>query len=509
MPMDNAAKQQENTPLAEWVKKISQQDMPIFDRTAREATGVAGNQSSSAAQLARVVLNDPAFTARVLRMANSALYNHGNHTISTVSRAVVILGFEAIKSICITVAALDSLTANPDKTNPYKDRVLKEIARSFHAAVQARKLAESQHLRCVEEVFIAALLHHLGEMAFWCFAEDIGRDLEQAMSRKGAISSRVEKTLLGFSFNELTQELCDEWKLGELLKSSLIQAKTKDARITHVLLGHDIAQCVEKGWSEPGVNEHLTKLAKNLKMDYAAFKELVYSGANEARDIIKNYGAEIVSQFIPLPKEFGKQDSNPASAHKPLAEELQKQPKYYDTNAQLQLKIMREVSDLMAHKFDINLVLETILEGVYRAVGLDRVMFSLLNPRRTELKPKHAFGWQVVDKHKFAFTVTLPTQNQMQDPTQDWLSLSLLKKTPLWVKDIQEPQYAKGMTKTLESLCGGSPFFLFPVVAKNEAIGLFYADRHASGRELSQELYESFEHFCRQANLAFVLATQK
>lgn len=509
MPLENEAKQEENTLLTEWVKKISQQDMPIFDRTAREAAGVAGNQSSSAVQLARVVLNDPAFTARVLRMANSALYNHGNHTINTVSRAVVMLGFEAIKSICITVAALDSLTANSHQSNRYKDKVLKEIARSFHAAVQARKLAESQNLRCVEEVFIAALLYHLGEMAFWCFAEDIGQDLEQAMARKGVVSSRAEKSILGFSFNELTQELCDEWKLGELLKSSLTQAKhkTKDGRIAHVLLGHDIAQWVEKGWSEPGVTEHLAKVAKNLNMDYAVFKELVYSGAKEARDVIKNYGAEIVSQYIPLPKELSNQETIPTSAHKSGAEEPQKQPKYYETNAQLQLKIMREVSDLMERKFDINLVLETILEGVYRAVGLDRVMFSLLNPRRTELKPKHAFGWQAVDKHKFAFAVTL--QGHGQDPAQDWLSGSLLKKTPLWVRDVKEPKYAKGMTKALESLCGGSPFFLFPVVAKNEAIGLFYADRHASGRELNQELYESFEHFCRQANLAFVLATQK
>ncbi len=96
-------------PLAGWVAKLSEEEMPIFAQTVSEINRILGKEEYSSLALARVILQDPSMTAKVLKLANSAFYNPGNTAISTISRAVVVLGFNAVQAICISIAVIESL----------------------------------------------------------------------------------------------------------------------------------------------------------------------------------------------------------------------------------------------------------------------------------------------------------------------------------------------------------------------------------------------------------------
>ncbi|MAT65070.1 MAG: GAF domain-containing protein, partial [Gammaproteobacteria bacterium] len=139
--------------LTEWVDVLSQQGMPIFTHTLRSISGMAADRQSSASELANVILQDAAMTAKLLRIANSPYYNTQAKSISTVSRAVVLLGFDAVRGLALSIAVVESAARGANKA-----RLAADMARAFHAAVQARAFAQQRRDRSPEEVFIATLL---------------------------------------------------------------------------------------------------------------------------------------------------------------------------------------------------------------------------------------------------------------------------------------------------------------------------------------------------------------
>ncbi len=108
--------------------------------------------------LARVILEDPALTAQVLKVANSTFYNLGGRRITTVSRAFVILGFDNIRRLVLGLR-LSGLLALLPEHHIYRRLWRHSLATAFF----------SRDLACLaggaegEAVFIAGLLHDIGK----------------------------------------------------------------------------------------------------------------------------------------------------------------------------------------------------------------------------------------------------------------------------------------------------------------------------------------------------------
>ena len=115
--------------LAQWVRRINDMEMPALAGVIRELNQLTEDENSDAEQLAQVILKDVSITSQVLRVANSVQYNPTAKPISTISRAAIFIGFTEIKSICLSVAVIDTLL----KKNP-RNHLMELIARSFHAA---------------------------------------------------------------------------------------------------------------------------------------------------------------------------------------------------------------------------------------------------------------------------------------------------------------------------------------------------------------------------------------
>ncbi len=123
--------------LDNWIERISENELPISKYTVNAINDVVSKDATSTSDLSRIILRDANLTARVLRLANSATYNVTGSTISTVSRAIVYLGFNLVRDISMSLAIIDGLLSGKAK-----EHALKLMAQSFHAAVQARDFAE-------------------------------------------------------------------------------------------------------------------------------------------------------------------------------------------------------------------------------------------------------------------------------------------------------------------------------------------------------------------------------
>lgn len=102
--------------LGQWIKRVAELEMPIFGRTLESVLSVAHNEDSTVSELARVVLQDSAMTARVLKLVNSSLYNPTSEPISTISRAILMLGFDNARDWSLSVALIDSFVKGPQRT---------------------------------------------------------------------------------------------------------------------------------------------------------------------------------------------------------------------------------------------------------------------------------------------------------------------------------------------------------------------------------------------------------
>src|SRR5208337_426860 len=143
----------------------------------------------------------------------SMYYNPYSKRINTVSRAVLKLGFNAIREICLTISLIEAALSSR-----HKGKVALEVARAFHAAVQARTIAIRRGLPQPEEVFIAALLTRIGHIAFWCFAGEVGDRLDSEVLNTES-EEQAEINVLGFGLRRLTLRLSQEWKLSDLLEA--------------------------------------------------------------------------------------------------------------------------------------------------------------------------------------------------------------------------------------------------------------------------------------------------
>ena len=171
--------------LNAWLDRIRDQELPIFGKTAERIRDLTDSEKSAVSELADAILCDQGMTAKLLRIANSVIFNTSGTQVTTVSRAIVMLGFDMVRQIALSVAFVDAFLRGR-----VRERVQREMARAFHAAVQARWLAARRHDAQPEEVFIAALLYRFGDLAFWCFAGTTGDEITTAVGN-------VEATVYG------------------------------------------------------------------------------------------------------------------------------------------------------------------------------------------------------------------------------------------------------------------------------------------------------------------------
>ncbi|SPF35613.1 putative signal transduction protein [Syntrophobacter sp. SbD1] len=500
-----------------WVTRLVQANMPIFTRTVERVAAMANNEESSLSELAWSILEDPALTTQVLKLANSIYYNPYSKRINTVSRAVMRLGSDTVKEICLTISLIETVLSSR-----HKEKVALEIARAFHAAVQAKKMAIRLDLAEPEEVFIAALLTRIGNIAFWCFAGEAGDRLESAMLYAER-EDKAEMEVLGFKLERLTLRLSHEWKLSDLLERALQNKNGTDPLVHSVRLGYAVAQASEKGWDCPQIIEIIKEAGDFLSLSEKETTKTLHESARDAAEITESCGAKSISRLVPRPAEVSPQlpvqtieikptakitesceakksgllIPRPVEATSPLPGQIAgDRQKYPKPDPGVQLCSLRDLSTLVASgRGDVNMVLSIVLEGIYRGIGMDRVMFSLLTPDRQHLKGKYGLGW--TDDGYVESFITSANSGML-----NIFGFLLNNRKPIWVPQKPDNFIKPLLTEELSKLTGGGPFFAMPIAIKTVAIGIICADRSLSGLELDEESFESFAFFGQQANMS-------
>jgi len=171
-----------------WIDDLSNNEMPIFGQTVQDIINVSENDISSALHLGEVVLKDASMTARILKLANSVHYNTTGRKFSTISQSIMMLGFNTVRNLSLTVSLIDRLSKGTQR-----DQLIKQMIRSMLASVQAQEIAKQAGDSKHEEVFIAALLFNVGELAFWCFSNPSSEKLSTELNKKISLKKKQKE----------------------------------------------------------------------------------------------------------------------------------------------------------------------------------------------------------------------------------------------------------------------------------------------------------------------------
>ncbi len=163
---------------------------------------------STAADLHRIISNDPALSARVLKVVNSAFYALPGQ-IGSVNRAIVMLGLNAVKNIAIA-ASLAKLFRGGRLCPSFSARDLWEHSIGVGAAVKL--LAERARLGLPDETFLAGLIHDIGIMVQMQARRPQLLEVVDRASRDPRPFVEIEHEVFGIDHQDFGRGLCDQWK---------------------------------------------------------------------------------------------------------------------------------------------------------------------------------------------------------------------------------------------------------------------------------------------------------
>jgi putative nucleotidyltransferase with HDIG domain len=183
-------------------------DLPVLPQVAARVVDMIHDPKTTTKKLEEIISRDQATTARVLRVANSAFYGVRGE-VSTLSRAIVILGFNTLRSV---VLAGVSETLHADSRSCFKDRILWE--HSVAVAIAARIIARECRYPDPEEAYTGGLLHDIGKVVLDAKLPDEYQQVLERVYNDGQSFVDAENDVLGFDHTDVGALVVRRWSLA-------------------------------------------------------------------------------------------------------------------------------------------------------------------------------------------------------------------------------------------------------------------------------------------------------
>ena len=493
----------------------SKQDFPALSGVISKINQIVSSESASTSQLAGAILQDLALTNKLLKLVNAASYGQFGGTINTISKAVVILGFETVRNIAMTLILLEFMQNKAQAT-----QLKEEIIKAVFSGVVAAQLSARHNIRDVEEVLVCSMFHNLGRMLgiFYFFeeSEEISRLIKQGESEEAASGK-----ILGIPYSELGLSVARNWNFpprliagmrklhGEKIKP--MQDAAYNLTVT-VNLASELCE-ISASDSIRNKQQSLRNLSERYK-DASKISEQELSGAINAGlnemsgrfDMlgISTAGEPLLSHVkqwnghaLPaspaknqdgmdgmtrLDQAVTQSDGGELSAH------------LLDHDAMLSAGI-QDVTNSMVGDFKLNDILQMILETIYRGMGFNRALIMVRNNKQANMVAKFGFGPginEMIPLFRFPLRFApdvfhLSIEKGLDILVADIYALNISDKIPDWYRDVA---YAP---------C----FILLPLMLNGKAIGMFYADMSkANSLDISRQQLSLLRTLRNQAVLA-------
>ena len=206
-------------PRPDRIRKITESiiGLPTLPTVVAKMIELVDNPRTSAASLARLIASDQALTARILKLANSAYYGFSRE-ISTVNMAIVVLGFNTVKDMGLSLSVFDAFKSKQQHPSFDLSRFWEH---SIACGIAARMLARNYRPRFTGEAFVAGLLHDIGKVILNQYFQHEFLTIIDAQV-KGATLEEAEMSVIGTRHSQIGSWLAEKWNLPRIISRTLL-----------------------------------------------------------------------------------------------------------------------------------------------------------------------------------------------------------------------------------------------------------------------------------------------
>ena len=184
-------------------------DLPTLPVVVAKITSQIANPATNAADIGRLIEQDQALTGKVLRLVNSAYYGFPKQ-IKSIQHAVVILGFNKVKTIIITASVFGAFRGRRPGGLDLRRFWQHSLAVAIASKVVAERLGAGH---AAEDAFIGGLLHDIGKVVMDQYQPNIYAPIVKYANDKGILLVDAEQEVMGLTHATIGQWMMEKWRL--------------------------------------------------------------------------------------------------------------------------------------------------------------------------------------------------------------------------------------------------------------------------------------------------------
>jgi len=264
--------------VEEFRARLEEMDaLPSLPNVVMELLECINDDSTTDAEIVGIISRDSGLTARLLKLANSAAMGL-RVQVTSIQRAVPLLGRKHVRQICLGGGVWDSLKRMAEKAS--FDLNAFEL-HSLTVAELAQELANRSGATETEDVFASALLHDIGKFLLLGFdGETYGNTLRQAASEKTSLEE-LEFMTIGWTHSKVGGWLADHWGLPKPVRETIqfhhqpkvAQGGEYGPLVSIVAVANNLAKVIKRGNSGNRFVEAIGGLLKPLGLTPNDLKE--------------------------------------------------------------------------------------------------------------------------------------------------------------------------------------------------------------------------------------------
>lgn len=467
-------------------------ELPTLPQVLVGISRVASNELSRVDDLADMILKDQALTMRLLRIANSAQYAMYSQRVTTVSKAVVLMGFESVRAMAMG-AEMYRLLSALTKAGGVLERFWKD---AMAVAVTSQELAELMGLDNVEEAFVAGLLHDVGKLIFAQLEPEKAKRI-YSLNITGQMQLEEETRIFGVNHAEIGAELARRWGLPNEIRVSMeshhklfTQKPATRGELLAFIVSVAITLVAPMNLDNEGkCRELAAKMARILRipvgMVLATLKDLPenireYSEFFDLQvDDLKIYTLWVEEENQRLTQKSGQPRDDGRR-------ELEKQ--------QSMMGVTREIHSMLLQNEPLEMVGKKIADTVRTVIGAGRVLTA-----RLDVPGQRILGlWYSGDVEQ-DFTSRMKTAL-----FRDGILSSLVRGgETVNVIDVRVPYFQRTLSHQDQALFTAPCFVAVPSIVGGRVEGFIYADREEDEEAFTDEDLSNLEMLAGMLGLGF------
>lgn len=432
-------------------------DLPSMTATLTKIVSSMKDAEDNDDRLVQAVLSDVALTQKVLRLANSSMYSAFGGSVTTVSKAIFILGTETVGHLALGLKLLDNFGQAADSETSQR-----ELGMAVMSGVVARKLGNNLSGTSGEEVAVAALLRCTGRLLVCFYLPD---DFKILRAKNGDVDAEDElaRETLGLSYGDIARCMAEAWNLPEELSSCMDDAQGNVSD--------------HKAWVQAvaGYSRRYVSAVSN-----GADNDQISALAQRYAEAVGRPASELVSVACEAFEESEEAAARQAVVPKPVVATPQVQQKDAADPARTVLqKLVAGVAEAQSMESSMKppQVTSMVAEILWDAFACTRVMFFLRRPSHKCFELMVGFGEGVQDKlHQVRFEEAF---------SPNVFHVALSNATSVYLANTRDPNIARRIPQWLQESFGVSKsLFLIPISVDKVSAGLLCLDWGPQGRQV-------------------------